>query len=116
MSERPYSPLRFGRLLLTGAAGHLGQQMRPRLKDYCESLRVSDLSDTLGPAGAGMVHLYEGARRHGARRIYVPAMDKSVRDAAIRAKFNGQNAAECCREFGISRTSLYRIVGRRAPA
>lgn len=53
--------------------------------------------------------------RHGARRIYVPAMDKSVRDAAIRAKFNGQNAADCCREFGISRTSLYRIVGRRAP-
>lgn len=53
--------------------------------------------------------------RHGARRIYVPAMDKTVRDAAIRAKFNGQNAADCCREFGISRTSLYRIVGRRSP-
>jgi len=54
--------------------------------------------------------------RHGARRIYVPAMDKTVRDAAIRSKFNGQNAAECCREFGISRTSLYRIVGRRCSA
>lgn len=53
--------------------------------------------------------------RHGARRIYVPAMDKSVRDAAIRAKFNGQNAAECCREFNIKRTRLYEIVGRRTP-
>jgi len=51
--------------------------------------------------------------RHGARRIYVPAVDKSVRDAAIRAKFNGQNAAECCREFNIKRTRLYEIVGRR---
>ena len=53
--------------------------------------------------------------RHGARRIYVPAPDRSVRDAAIRAKFNGQNAADCCREFNISRTRLYEIVGRRAP-
>lgn len=51
--------------------------------------------------------------RHGARRIYVPAPDRSVRDAAIRAKFNGQNAAEICREFCISRTRLYEIVGRR---
>ena len=52
--------------------------------------------------------------RHSARRIYVPAMDKSVRDAAIRAKFNGQNAAECCREFSISRPRLYQIIGRRS--
>ena len=47
------TPLRFGRLLLTGAAGHLGRQMRPRLKAWCDTLRVSDLSDTLAPAGPG---------------------------------------------------------------
>lgn len=53
--------------------------------------------------------------RHGARRIYVPAVDKTERDAAIRKKFNGQNAADCCREFGISRSRLYEIVGARPP-
>ena len=47
------TPLRFGRLLLTGAAGHLGRQMRPRLQAWCDTLRVSDLSDTLAPAGPG---------------------------------------------------------------
>lgn len=47
------TPLRFGRLLLTGAAGHLGRQMRPRLKAWCDTLRVSDLSDTLAPADPG---------------------------------------------------------------
>lgn len=45
--------LRFGRLLLTGAAGHLGSVMRPRLKACCDTLRVSDLAPTLAPAGPG---------------------------------------------------------------
>lgn len=53
MTARALTPLRFGRLLLTGAAGHLGQQMRPRLKAYCDTLRVSDLNDQLAAAGAG---------------------------------------------------------------
>lgn len=46
------TPLRFGRLLLTGAAGGLGQALRPRLKAYCDTLRLSDVAD-LGPAAAG---------------------------------------------------------------
>ena len=44
--------LRFGRLLLTGAAGGLGCVLRPRLKAVCETLRVSDIAD-LGAAAAG---------------------------------------------------------------
>jgi len=48
----PITPIRFRRLLLTGAAGHLGQELRPRLKVYCETLRLSDCMD-FGPAGAG---------------------------------------------------------------
>jgi uronate dehydrogenase len=108
------TPLRFHRLLLTGAAGGLGRELRPRLKAYCEVLRLSDIAE-LGPAGAGeevmpaaledkaavdallqgvdavvhlggvstehafedilpanivgTYHVYEGARRHGAKRI-----------------------------------------------
>src|SRR5690349_10820504 len=44
--------LRFKRLLMTGAAGGLGRQLRPRLKAWCETLRLSDRDD-LGAAAAG---------------------------------------------------------------
>ena len=46
------SPLRFARLLLTGAAGGLGRVLRPRLKACCERLRVSDIAE-LGAAQPG---------------------------------------------------------------
>ena len=42
----------FKRLLLTGAAGALGRELRPRLKRHCELLRLSDIAD-LGTAGTG---------------------------------------------------------------
>ena len=41
--------LSLGRLLLTGAAGGLGRQLRPRLRGRCELLRVSDMAE-LGAA------------------------------------------------------------------
>ncbi|EHR71270.1 NAD dependent epimerase/dehydratase family protein [Burkholderiales bacterium JOSHI_001] len=44
--------LRWKRLLLTGAAGGLGQVLRPRLAACCDTLRVSDIAD-LGAAGPG---------------------------------------------------------------
>ena len=44
--------LSFNRLLLTGAAGGLGRVLRPRLKRWCTTLRVSDKAD-LGAAAAG---------------------------------------------------------------
>ena len=46
------SSIRFPRLLLTGAAGGLGKALRPRLKAYCDTLRLSDIVD-LGSAAAG---------------------------------------------------------------
>jgi uronate dehydrogenase len=46
------SPLVFSKLLLTGAAGQLGRELRPRLKAYCNVLRVSDQND-LGVAAVG---------------------------------------------------------------
>jgi uronate dehydrogenase len=48
----PVSKIRFHRLLLTGAAGNLGRELRPRLKAYCDVLRVSHRSD-LGAPGPG---------------------------------------------------------------
>jgi uronate dehydrogenase len=44
--------IRFRRLLLTGAAGGLGRELRGRLKAYCDTLRVSDIAP-LGSAAAG---------------------------------------------------------------
>jgi uronate dehydrogenase len=44
--------IRFRRLLLTGAAGGLGCELRPRLKAYCDTLRVSDIAP-LGNIGPG---------------------------------------------------------------
>jgi uronate dehydrogenase len=52
MLSPPASPIRFRRLLLTGAAGNLGQELRPRLKAYCETLRLSHRKE-FGPAGSG---------------------------------------------------------------
>jgi len=42
----------FSRLLLTGAAGGLGRELRPRLRAHCKVLRLSDIAD-LGAAAAG---------------------------------------------------------------
>ena len=46
------TPLRFRRLLLTGAAGGLGRELRLRLKAYCNTLRLSDIA-ALGTAAPG---------------------------------------------------------------
>ena len=43
------------RLLLTGAAGNIGRDLRTRLAAYCQALRVSDVAD-LGPARPGEEH------------------------------------------------------------
>jgi len=52
MSAVHPTTLRFKRLLLTGAAGGLGRQLRPRLKAYCDTLRLSDVA-ALGHAAEG---------------------------------------------------------------
>ena len=80
-----------------------------------ETLRVKCCIPEAQAGSMAKVVVDEMRLQNPAQRLYLPAPDRSVRDAAIRAKFNGQNAAECCREFKISRTRLYEIVGRRAP-
>lgn len=51
MTTHP-SPLNLGRVLLTGAAGGLGRELRPRLRARSKLLRVSDVAP-LEPAQAG---------------------------------------------------------------
>lgn len=52
MTRDTASSALFGRLLLTGAAGGLGRELRPRLKACCTVLRLSDIAD-LGVPAAG---------------------------------------------------------------
>jgi uronate dehydrogenase len=52
MLPEPATTIRFRRLLLTGAAGNLGRELRPRLKAYCDTLRLSHRSD-FGAAAPG---------------------------------------------------------------
>ena len=52
MTRDTVHPPMFNRLLLTGAAGGLGRELRPRLKAHCAVLRLSDISD-LGIAAVG---------------------------------------------------------------
>ena len=52
MLPQPASTIRFRRLLLTGAAGNLGSELRPRLKAYCDVLRLSHRGP-MGEAGSG---------------------------------------------------------------
>jgi uronate dehydrogenase len=50
--ESKASPLSLGRVLLTGAAGGLGRELRSRLRKRCTLLRVSDVA-AMDPAQAG---------------------------------------------------------------
>jgi uronate dehydrogenase len=52
VTTAPTSALRFRRLLLTGVNGNLGRELRPRLKAYCDTLRISHRRD-IGAAAPG---------------------------------------------------------------
>ncbi|WP_082493097.1 Mor transcription activator family protein [Acidovorax sp. Leaf160] len=56
--------------------------------------------------------LVSGLRsRMGGQELYIPAPDRSERDAAIRREFNGCNMDEVMRKHGLSRTRIYEICG-----
>lgn len=51
-------------------------------------------------------------KRMGGREVYIPSEDQTERDAAIRGEYNGRNVKELCQRYALSRSGLYRIVGR----
>ncbi len=67
----------FGRLLLTGAAGTLGRVLRPRLKPYCNVLRLSDLGD-LGAAAPGEELVSAALQDKAAVRALLAGVDAVV--------------------------------------
>jgi Mor family transcriptional regulator len=49
---------------------------------------------------------------HAGDAIYIPGPNKHRRNERIRRMFNGVNHDVVCREFGISKATLYRVVGQ----
>lgn len=53
--------------------------------------------------------------RHGGKELWIPAPDKSERNAAILRDFHGGNIEEVVMRYGIKRAQIYRIVGAARP-
>ena len=77
MLTAPASAIRFKRLLLTGAAGGLGRELRPRLKAYCDTLRISDIAD-LGVAAQGEEVMVAALQDKSAVRRLLEGVDAVV--------------------------------------
>lgn len=83
--------------------------------DFVEIIRQRiGLNETLATIHAQ--EIVRGLReRHGGQELWIPAPDKTERNAAILRDFNGINAREVMARHGISRAHLYRIVGGARP-
>ncbi|RYF60526.1 MAG: hypothetical protein EOO27_05550 [Comamonadaceae bacterium] len=66
-----------------------------------------------GLAGMFARALVDGLRRRlGGQELYIPAPDRSERDAAIRREFCGSNIEEMMKRYGLSRSRIYEISGQ----
>jgi uronate dehydrogenase len=116
MSQAPFTSIRFKRLLLTGAAGNLGQVLRPRMKAYCETLRLSDIGP-MAPAGPGEEVVPAALQDKAAVHALLAGVDavlhfggisteqpfEAILDANIRGSFHLYEAA---RRQGVKRIVL----------
>jgi hypothetical protein len=56
--------------------------------------------------------LVDRIRATHAGQVHIPGPDKHHRNERIRRMFNGVNHDVVCAEFGISKSTLYRVIGR----
>jgi len=113
MSSSHISTLSLGRLLLTGAAGGLGRQLRPRLRARASLLRVSDVAP-MDPAGPGEEVQQAALEDRAAVHRLLEGMDAVVHlggisteqpfDAIVQANIVGTyNVYEAARKHGVRR-------------
>ncbi len=102
-----------GRLLLTGAAGGLGRELRPRLRPRCALLRVSDIAP-MAAAGPGEEVMEAALEDRAAVHALLEGMDAVVHlggisteqpfDAVLQANIVGTyNLYEAARRHGARR-------------
>lgn len=112
MTTTPTAP-DFGRLLLTGAAGGLGRVLRPRLRERCKLLRVSDIAP-MDAAMPGEEVVQAALEDAGAVRALLAGIDAVVHlggistehpfDAILPANIVGvYNVYEAARRHGVQR-------------
>jgi Mor family transcriptional regulator len=95
---------------------------RPAASDDLQ-VQLRLLDQTLANCGVAdlwrsfIVSEYERASRvtFGGQALYVRANDKRERNARIRAEFNGTNLKEICEKYGVQKSTVYNVVGRREP-
>jgi uronate dehydrogenase len=105
--------LSLGRLLLTGAAGALGRQLRPRLRPRCSLLRVSDVA-AMDPATAGEEVVEAALENQPAVHALLKGIDAVVHlggvsteqpfEPVLQANIIGMyNLYEAARQHGVKR-------------
>jgi len=111
--ESQASPTTLGRVLLTGAAGGLGRQLRPRLLKRCSLLRVSDIA-SMDAAQAGEEVVEAKLEDRAAVHRLLEGMDAVVHlggvsteqpfDPILQANIVGTyNVYEAARKHGVRR-------------
>ena len=111
--DQPESALSLGRLLLTGAAGGLGRELRPRLRPRCTMLRVSDVA-AMDPAAATEEVVQAALEDRAAVHALLLGIDAVVHlggisteqpfDAILHANIVGAyNLYEAARQHGVRR-------------
>lgn len=89
------------------------QALRDELADICRRAFAQGLPDC---PDAMVEPLFDEMRaRWGGGEVWIPAPSTARRNADIRSMFNGRNLSAVCRHFGLSPSTVYRIVGRPAP-
>jgi len=107
------SSLSLGRVLLTGAAGGLGRELRSRLRPRCSLLRVSDVA-AMEPAAAGEEVVPAPLEDRAAVHALLRGIDAIVHlggisteqpfDAILQANIVGTyNLYEAARQHGVKR-------------
>jgi uronate dehydrogenase len=102
-----------GRILLTGAAGALGKQLRPRLRPRCKLLRVSDVA-AMDAAGSGEEVVQAALEDRDAIHALLEGMDAVVHlggisteqafEPVLQANIIGvYNLYEAARRHGVKR-------------
>jgi len=69
------------------------------------------VGDIVDNAARGIICVLR--RLLGGDRVYFPVYLTADRNARIRAAFNGCNRDEVRKQFGIAKTTFYRVIGEK---